>query len=136
MPWSTSEIRLFVIVMDVTGVVLIFLALPVLLFPLFEETIETTAPSTVENGLSDHVVICQSSPRVRRSWRNWRPGTWTASSSNRIGANSLDEDGCRVIHADPQSVGGLEQVYLSSVKALPGNQRRRRMLAALLFPGS
>src|SRR6056297_2497645 len=46
-PWSTDAMRLFVIAMDLTGVALIFLALPVLVFPLFEEAIATAAPTTV-----------------------------------------------------------------------------------------
>ncbi|MFW6435123.1 MAG: ion channel, partial [Halovenus sp.] len=38
-PWETDIMNLLVIVMDLTGVFLIFLALPVLVFPLFEEAL-------------------------------------------------------------------------------------------------
>ncbi|AUG48634.1 metal transporter [Haloarcula taiwanensis] len=119
-PWSTTEMRLLVIVMDITGVVLIFLALPVLLFPLFEEAMETTAPNTVENGLSDHVVICQFSPRGETLVTEL--DTWDVDyvivEPDRDRANDLYEDGYYVIHADPQSVDGLERAHLSSARAL------------------
>ena len=119
-PWNTTEMRLFVIVMDITGVVMIFLALPVLLFPLFEEAMETKAPSTVENGLSDHVVICQFSPRGETLVTEL--DTWDVDyvivEPDRTRANDLYEDGYYVIHADPQSVDGLERAHLSSARAL------------------
>ena len=119
-PWGTAEMRLLVIVMDITGVVLIFLALPVLLFPLFEEAMETTAPSTVENGLSDHVVICQFSPRGETLVTEL--DTWNVDyvivEPDRTRANDLYEDGYYVIHADPQSVDGLERAHLSSARAV------------------
>ncbi|EMA19902.1 potassium channel family protein [Haloarcula argentinensis] len=119
-PWSTTEMRLLVIVMDITGVVLIFLALPVLLFPLFEEAMETKAPNTVENSLSDHVVICQFSPRGETLVTEL--DTWDVDyvivEPDRDRANALYEDGYYVIHADPQSVDGLERAHLSSARAV------------------
>ena len=119
-PWSTTEMRLFIIVMDITGVIMIFLALPVLLFPLFEEAMETTAPSTVENGLNDHVVICQFSPRGETLVTEL--DTWNVDyvivEPDRTRANNLYEDGYYVIHADPQSVDGLERARLSSARAV------------------
>ncbi|MHC3379161.1 potassium channel family protein [Haloarcula sp. H-GB5] len=119
-PWSTTEMRLLVIVMDITGVVLIFLALPVLLFPLFEEAMATKAPNTVENSLSDHVVICQFSPRGETLVTEL--DTWDVDyvivEPDRDRANDLYEDGYYVIHADPQSVDGLERAHLSSARAV------------------
>ncbi|GCF13902.1 metal transporter [Haloarcula mannanilytica] len=119
-PWESTGMRLLVIVMDITGVVLIFLALPVLLFPLFEEAMETTAPTTVENGLSDHVVICQFTPRGETLVAELE--TWDVDyvivEPDRSRANDLYEDGYQVIHADPQSVEGLEQARLPSARAL------------------
>ncbi|MFB6222080.1 MAG: TrkA family potassium uptake protein [Haloarcula sp.] len=118
--WQSPEMLLLVIVMDITGVVLIFLALPVLLFPLFEKAMETTAPNTVENGISDHVVICQFTPRGETLVTEL--DTWDVDyiivEPDRDRANDLYEEGYRVIHADPQSVDGLKQARLSSARAL------------------
>lgn len=119
-PWDSTGMRLLVIVMDITGVVLIFLALPVLLFPLFEEAMETTAPTTVEGDLRDHVVICQFTPRgetLVTELETWDVG-YVVVEPDRDRANALYEEGYHVIHADPQSVEGLEVARLMSARAL------------------
>ena len=119
-PWSTVPMRLFVVTMDVTGVVLIFLALPVLLFPLFEEAMTTTAPTTVESDLEDHVVICQFTPRgetLVTELESWDVDHVVVEpDSDR--ADDLHEEGYHVIHADPQSVEGLERARLADARAL------------------
>ncbi|PSP95859.1 metal transporter [Halobacteriales archaeon QS_4_62_28] len=119
-PWESVEMNVLVILMDVTGVLLIFLALPVLLFPLFEEAMSTTVPTAIENGLSDHVVICSFTPRGKTLVAEL--DTWTVDyvivEPDRERATELYEEGYRVIHADPQSVGGLEAARLSAARAL------------------
>jgi hypothetical protein len=62
--WSSPAMNLFVIVMGLTGVVLIFLALPVMVFPLFENAFQTTVPTEVAASRADHVIICTYSPRA------------------------------------------------------------------------
>ena len=47
-PWTSPAMNLLVIAMDLTGVALIFLALPVVVFPLLEETLSTSAPSSIK----------------------------------------------------------------------------------------
>ena len=119
-PWESTGMRLLVITMDITGVVLIFLALPVLVFPLFEEAIETTAPATAERDLRDHVVICQFTPRGETLVTELE--TWDVEYVvvEPVGdrADELYEEGYDVIHADPQSVEGLEQARLRNARAL------------------
>ena len=119
-PWESVEMNVLVILMDVTGVLLIFLALPVLLFPLFEEAMSTTVPTAIEDGLSDHVVICSFTPRGKTLVGELE--TWTVEyvivEPDRERATELYEEGYRVIHADPQSVGGLEAARLSAARAL------------------
>src|SRR6056297_4032472 len=57
-PWQTPEMNLLVIIMDTTGVFLIFMALPVLVFPLMEDILSTTVPTTVDDSFSGHVLVC------------------------------------------------------------------------------
>ena len=119
-PWASTEMQLLVMVMQVTGVVAIFLALPVLLFPLFEEAIETTAPTSVERDLRDHVVICQFTPRGETLVTELE--TWDVDyvivEPDRGRADDLYDEGYHVVHADPQSVEGLEQAHLPHARAL------------------
>jgi len=119
-PWQSFEMNVLIIVMDLTGVVLIFLALPVLLFPLFEEAMSTTVPTAVEDDLSDHVVICSFTPRGETLVGEL--DTWGVEhvivAPDRERATELYEDGHRVVHADPQSVEGLEAAGLARARAL------------------
>ncbi|ACV47097.1 MULTISPECIES: potassium channel family protein [Halomicrobium] len=118
--WESPEMLLLVTVMDLTGVVLIFLALPALLFPLFEEAISTNVPTTVKNDIEDHVVICRYTPRGETLVGEL--DAWGVDhvvvESDRERATDLYEDGHRVIHADPQSVEGLRNAGLADARAL------------------
>jgi len=119
-PWESTGMRLLVIVMDVTGVALIFLALPVLLFPLFEEAMATTTPTALEDEVDDHVVICQFTPRgetLVTELESWDVD-YVIVEPDGDRANDLYEEGYHVIHADPQSVEGLEGARLTSARAL------------------
>ena len=119
-PWESTGMRLLVIVMDVTGVVLIFLALPVLMFPLFEEAMTTSAPTTVDADMADHVVICQFTPRgetLVTELETWDVG-YVIVEPDRDRANGLYAEGYSVIHADPQTVEGLEQARLHVARSL------------------
>lgn len=55
--WRQHDgLAFLVIVMNLTGVVLVFLALPLFAVPLFREAFDTKPPT--ESTLTDHVVIC------------------------------------------------------------------------------
>lgn len=119
-PWNSPEMNAFVIVMDLTGVGLIFMALPVLMFPLLEDILSTTVPKSVENGLDDHVVICTYTSRANAligELESWDVD-YVIVEPDRDRATELYEDGYRVIHEDPESVSGLEQAELPSARAL------------------
>ena len=119
-PWSSAAMNLLVIVMDLTGVVLIFLALPVLVFPLFEEAMSTTVPAAAEEDLTDHVVVCTLTPRGETlvdELDSWNVD-YLILEPDRERARDRYEEGYDVIHADPQSVDGLEAARLPAARAL------------------
>ncbi|WP_226005911.1 potassium channel family protein [Natrinema salinisoli] len=60
-PWESTVMNLFVVVMNLTGVLLVFLALPLIVVPLFRQALEDRPPETTD--LTDHVVICSYTPR-------------------------------------------------------------------------
>jgi len=119
-PWSSAPMNLFVIAMDLSGVVLIFLALPVLVFPLFEEAMSTTVPTAADEDLSDHVVVCTLTPRGETLVDEL--DSWNVEhlilEPDRERARDRYEEGYDVVHADPQSVDGLEAARLSAAQAL------------------
>jgi Trk K+ transport system NAD-binding subunit len=136
-PWATPEMNVLVILMDLTGVALIFLALPVLLFPLFEEAMSTTVPTAVEDDLEDHVVICAFTPRGETLVGEL--DAWDVDhvvvEPDRERATDLYEEGHRVIHADPQSVGGLRGANLSAARALVADATDEVNTSILLTAG-
>lgn len=60
-PWESTAMNLFVVAMNLTGVLLVFLALPLLVVPLFQQALQDRPPESTD--LTDHVVICGYSPR-------------------------------------------------------------------------
>ncbi|WP_226041031.1 NAD-binding protein [Natrinema sp. DC36] len=59
--WQSPQMNLFVVVMNLTGVLLVFLALPLIVVPLFQQALEDRPPESTE--LTDHIVICSYTPR-------------------------------------------------------------------------
>ncbi len=119
-PWESAEMNALVILMDLTGVVLIFIALPVLAFPLFEDALSTTVPTSVENGLADHVVVCTYTSRAEALVDDLesRDVDYVVVEPGREQATELYEGDFDVVHADPESVEGLEDANLGSARAL------------------
>jgi Trk K+ transport system NAD-binding subunit len=119
-PWTSPQMQVLVIVMDLIGTLLIFMALPVLAFPLLENILSTTVPTSIENGMQDHVVICSYTARAEALIDEL--DSWDVDhvivESDRERAMELYEDGHRVIHADPTSLGGLEGAELASAQAI------------------
>ena len=119
-PWISPEMNALVIVMDLFGTLLIFMAFPVIAFPLLEDILSTTVPKTVNGDLEDHVVICTYTPRADvlidelDSW----DVDYVIVEPDHERATELYEDGYRVIRADPESTSGLEGANLAAARAL------------------
>ena len=118
-PWTSPHMNVLVIVMDLFGTVLIFMAFPVLAFPLLEDILSTTVPTAVDD-LDDHVVICTYTPRadVLIDELESRDVDYVIVEPDRDRATRLYEDGYRIIRADPESTSGLEGANLAAARAL------------------
>ena len=116
--WTSPAMNVIVIVMDLTGVALIFLALPAIVFPLLEETFSTSAPTRTD--FDDHVVVCEYTPRgetlIEELERREIP--YVVVESDRDRADDLHEDGVSVVYGDPESEETLERVNLDAARAL------------------
>ena len=118
-PWESWQMNALVIVMDLTGVFLIFLALPTLVFPLFEEALSTVAPTSVD--LSDHVVIAGFTARGEALIRELdaREIPYVVVEPDRDRAADIYESRTSVVHGDPESVETYEDaVNLDDARAL------------------
>jgi Trk K+ transport system NAD-binding subunit len=120
-PWQSPAMNVLVIGMNVTGVVAIFLALPVLVFPALEAVLSTTVPTALDEDQSGHVVVCSSySPRVAALVSELRDRGVDAAviEPDRATARELYETGHDVIHAEPDSFDGLERARLPHARAV------------------
>jgi Trk K+ transport system NAD-binding subunit len=118
-PWETRFMNVLVILMDTTGTLLIFLALPVLLFPALEDVLSTTVPKSVE-GRSDHVVVATYSPRAESliDELEARDVGYVLVEPDPERATALHEDGYDVIEADPETIDGLAGADLADARAI------------------
>lgn len=107
--WTTTPVQLLLIAMQVTGVSLIFLALPVFLAPWVEDRLSQVAPTAVEE-LSDHVVLAGFSSRGEAliDELDSRDREYVVIMPDRDAANQLyTETDVPVIHGDPKLTNTL-----------------------------
>jgi Trk K+ transport system NAD-binding subunit len=118
-PWSTPQMNLLVMVMDIAGTFLFFLGLPVLLFPFLRDAFSTTIPTDTD-GVGDHVVICSFTKRGRRLIDELEglEVPYVVVESDRDAAEDLVEDGVRVVHGDPERAETLLNAGLGEARAL------------------
>lgn len=119
-PWQSSEMNVMIMILDMTGVALFFLALPAVFIPLFRETLSPSPPRTVADSLSDHVVICSDTTRtevlVNKLGGNDVPYVVVEPDEDR--AMELHREGYSVVHSDPESVRGLQRANAADARAL------------------
>ena len=61
-PWQSDIMNWFVLLMNLSGVLLVFLALPMFIIPLFVQAFEPHPPASV--SLKNHVIICSNSKKT------------------------------------------------------------------------
>ncbi|GAA0235542.1 potassium channel family protein [Haladaptatus pallidirubidus] len=111
--WDSPQMIVLIIVMQMTGVVLIFMALPLFVAPWIQEMIRTSPPTSIDE-IDDHIVICGYSPRAEtlidelQSWNR----DYVIVVSDREEALDLYERNVNVVHGDPESAETLELVHV------------------------
>ena len=118
-PWHTTYMNLLVIVIDIAGTVMIFLALPVFFFPAIENILSTTVP-TSDDELNDHVIVATHTPRsdVLVSELESHGVDYVIAEPDREKATELYEDGYPVVRAPPDTFEGLRAVNVEEARAV------------------
>lgn len=119
-PWESPQMNVLVMLLDITGVALFFVALPAVFLPVFREMLSTAAPTTADEDLADHVIVCTFSSRAETLIDELEADgvDYVLMESDRELADERFEEGFPVVHADPESVAGLEAVNVSQARAL------------------
>ena len=119
-PWTSPEMQLFITVTDLLGMAVLVGALPVFVGPLLEQALSTSAPTELEDDLTDHVVICSYTSRAKELIDDLdsQAVPYVIVEPDRDRSNELYENDHRVIRADPESSSGLEAAGLADARAL------------------
>jgi len=121
-PWSSPQMNYLVSLMAMSGLVLIFAALPVLVVPLFEDAFRSNAPSSVR-GLEDHVVLCSYGPleAVLIDELTERGVEYVIIEADREAADQRYASGYTVMFGDPESDAVLQGARLPNADVLIAN---------------
>jgi len=118
-PWSTVQMNVLVITMQLAGIGLILTAVDVFAVPWLREALAASAPESVSD-LSEHVVVCGYTPRtdafVNELDARDRESLLVVPDPET--ARDLHEDGHRVIRGDPEATGTLENARVGDAVAL------------------
>lgn len=113
-PWSSQVMNLYVLAMNLTGVLFVFLAVPVFIVPLFREVLKTHPPSATQQ--SGHIIVCTYTPRGDAfiDELTSRGRNYVIIEPDREVATELHEVGYNVIMGDPESTHVLERANISA----------------------
>ncbi|WP_458207694.1 potassium channel family protein [Haladaptatus sp. NG-SE-30] len=111
--WDSVGMTLLMVMMQMTGVFLIFMALPLFVAPWIQEALRVSPPTTIDK-LEGHIVICGYSPRAEtlidelRSWDR----EFVVIVRDRDEALDLYEQNISIVHGDPESAEVLRRAHV------------------------
>jgi Trk K+ transport system NAD-binding subunit len=116
--WEATPMLLLVDLMQVTGVFLIFLTLPLFVVPWVEERLEVEPPAST--SATDHVVICGFGARgeTLASELDAQGVPYVFLERDRDTALSLHENGQPVVYGDPEKTAALERANIGAARAI------------------
>lgn len=117
-PWQSDFMNYFVLLMNTTGVVLVFVAFPAFFLPYLRDAIGKTPPSKTDK--SDHLIICEYSPYTEALIRelNSREQDYIIIEQDDDKAMELLSSGFNVMMGDPESEGVLKAACIDKAKAI------------------
>lgn len=117
-PWSSTVMNVLVLAMNLTGVLFVFLAIPLFIVPLLRDAFEEHSPTTFSG--SEHVVVTPHTARIDALIRELegRGQSYVILEPDRTKAEQLHMEGYTVVHGDAESTEALERIQLSDAKAI------------------
>lgn len=117
-PWTSPQMLTLVVFMQLTGVFLIFLTLPLFVVPWVERRMQVNPPVSFEGD--DHVVISGFGPRGDALIDELEAQNvgYVIIVDDRDQGRDLYEDGYSVAVADPETPEGLSAIDIESARAV------------------
>jgi len=116
--WDTAGILLLMDAMQLTGVLMLFLTLPLFVVPWVERRLEVEPPESVD--FTDHVVVCGYTDRVEALIDELDAQTvdYVVVEPDREAAQDLHEAGVSVVHGDAEDADVLDAVSVRDARAV------------------
>jgi Trk K+ transport system NAD-binding subunit len=116
--WTSWQMQVMMVVVQLTGVAFVFLTLPLLVAPWVEDRFATAAPTSVEE--SGHVVVCGFTSRGEELIDQLlaHEESYAVVEPDRERASELLAEGVEAVHADPETEDGLRAANLPEARAL------------------
>lgn len=116
--WTTAPMHLIVIAMNLSGVLLVFLALPLVVVPLFQRALETQPPESTD--LTEHVVICSHTERadVLRDELEAASVPYVFIEDDAETVTALVDDGIEAMIGNSERQETLEAANIDAARAL------------------
>ncbi|WP_103026909.1 potassium channel family protein [Salinibacter altiplanensis] len=117
-PWSSPQMNALVLFMNLTGVLFVFLAIPLFGVPVLRDAFEQRPPETFSGA--GHIVLAPHTPRIEAliGELEAQGREYVLLEPRRERAQTLHADGYPVAYGDPESVSALERVDLQAASAL------------------
>ncbi len=117
-PWESTVVNLLVIAMNLSGVLLVFLGLPLFAIPLLRQALESPPPT--RSDLTDHVIICSYSQQdeVLREELEAVGVPYLFVNGDPEVVTELVEAGRNAIHGDPEQIETLRASNAAEARAL------------------
>lgn len=133
-PWETPYLNLFMILVQGSGILALFMVLPLFVLPWINEKLEPRVPSRSPRHLSNHIIICSYSPLVETLVEELenRNMPFLVVEKRKDMATELFKQGRPVIYGDPNSVDVLKNARLEAALALIANDRDEENATILL----
>ncbi|SDJ49740.1 Trk K+ transport system, NAD-binding component [Halovenus aranensis] len=116
--WNTNAMNAVVVGMNLTGVLLVFLALPLFVVPLFQQALEERPQESTD--LTDHVIICSYNSRedVLRSELEAADVPRVVIEKDPETVLELNSDGIEAILGDPESEETFRAANVGQARAV------------------
>lgn len=116
--WQSGPVQALVILKNLSGVLLVFLALPLFIVPLFRQVFQTRPPTT--SSLTEHVVICGYSTQdeILRSELEPLDIPYLYVDPDPDLVTDLTEDGINAIVGEPERIDVLESANVADARAI------------------
>lgn len=130
-PWESDFLNLFVLIMNLTGVLLVFIAFPVFFLPFLKGALEKSPPTNITKN--NHVIICSYSTHAEVLIKELisRNQDYVIVESREDKAIDLLRSGMEVLLGDPEMESTLEAAGVNHAKAVVINSSTEKNISTL-----